>query len=42
MSEVKMTLGQMGEEIGSHLDVMAKLFVDGMKLTFIARLPGNN
>lgn len=40
MSEV--ILQQTAMEIERHLNEIAPLFKPGMKLTFIARMPGNN
>jgi hypothetical protein len=37
----KMTKQDLHEEICTGLTYLSRLFVPGMKLTFIARLPGN-
>jgi hypothetical protein len=37
-----MTLGQVTQEITQHLNEMGGYFKPEMKLTFIARLPGND
>lgn len=38
----KLTVNDLHVEIASTLECLSRLFVPGMKLTFIARLPGND